>query len=137
MAVGVLLMTHAAVGQALLHAARHVLGTLPLPVECVEVDHGDAPEAALRRASTAVRQLDRGDGVLILTDIFGATPCNVSRRLAATGVVTQRVAGVNLPMLLRTLNYPEQPLPELARTAASGGRNGIFIDAAGGTQNHA
>lgn len=128
MSVGVLLMTHEAMGPALLGAARHVLGTFTLPVDVIEVEADADPDSTLSIAARQARGLDDGDGVLVLTDLYGSTPCNVAQRLPSLGVTMQCVSGLNLPMLLRVLNYPEQPLDELAKTAASGGRGGICID---------
>ncbi len=128
MAVGVLLLTHEAIGPALIDAARHVMGPLPLAVESVEIGADCDPEAKLQLSSERARELDTGDGVLVLTDVFGATPCNVARRLGDLGTRLVCVPGLNLPMLLRVLNYAEQPLETLADTAASGGRSGIFVD---------
>ena len=128
MSVGVLLMTHEAMGAALAGAARHVLGQFPLAVDVIEVEANADPDSTLTVAVRQARGLDKGDGVLVLTDLFGSTPCNVARRLPALGLRMQCVSGLNLPMLLRVLNYPEQSLDELAQTAASGGRGGIFID---------
>jgi PTS system ascorbate-specific IIA component len=128
MPVGVLLVTHEAIGPALVSAARHVLGRLPLPLDTVEVPADGEPSAMLRDAAGHARALDRGDGVLVLTDVFGATPCNVARRMDELGVHQRCVPGLNLPMLLRVLNYADRPLEELAELAASGGRNGIFVD---------
>ncbi|MEO7200327.1 MAG: PTS fructose IIA subunit family protein [Dokdonella sp.] len=128
MSVGVLLMTHEAMGAALVSAARHVLGRLPLPVDVMEVDSDAEPATTLETALHHARSLDNGAGVLVLTDLYGSTPCNLAQRLPAMGITMHCVSGLNLPMLLRVLNYPEQPLDELAQTAASGGRSGIFID---------
>lgn len=128
MSVGVLLMTHEAMGAALVSAARHVLGRLPLPLEFIEVEAAADPDNTLSKAARHARNLDRGDGVLVLTDLYGATPCNLAHRLPALGLHMHCVSGLNLPMLLRVLNYPEQSLDELAQTAASGGRGGIHID---------
>lgn len=128
MSVGVLLLTHEAMGAALVGAARHVLGRLPLPVDVVEVEASADPDNTLRDAAAHARGLDEGAGVLVLTDLYGATPCNVAHRLPSLGITTHCVSGLNLPMLLRVLNYPEQSLDELAQTAASGGRGGIHID---------
>jgi PTS system ascorbate-specific IIA component len=74
------------------------------------------------------RDLDQGEGVLVLADLYGATPCNIGLSLGALGVKLRCVSGLNLPMLLRVLNYSEKSLPELAEIAATGGRGGIFID---------
>ena len=128
MSVGVLLLTHEAMGAALVGAARHVLGRLSLPLDVIEVDSGADPDSTLTDAARHARGLDHGDGVLVLTDLYGATPCNVAQRLPALGLHMHCVSGLNLPMLLRVLNYPEQSLDELAQTAASGGRGGIHID---------
>ncbi|HEX5638048.1 MAG TPA: PTS fructose transporter subunit IIA, partial [Gammaproteobacteria bacterium] len=79
----------------------------------------------------AITKLDQGDGVLLLTDIFGGTPCNISQALHKLaldhGNKIRLVAGVNLPMLVRVLNYVDLDLNELARKAASGGRDGIVL----------
>jgi PTS system ascorbate-specific IIA component len=128
MSVGVLLLTHEAMGAALVGAARHVLGKLSLPLDVIEVESGADPDSTLTDAARHARGLDRGEGVLVLTDLYGATPCNVAQRLPALGLHMHCVSGLNLPMLLRVLNYPEQSLDELAQTAASGGRGGIHID---------
>jgi PTS system ascorbate-specific IIA component len=74
------------------------------------------------------RDLDHGDGVLVLADLYGATPCNIGLSLSELGVRLRCVSGLNLPMLLRVLNYSDKSLPELTEIAASGGRGGIFID---------
>ncbi|KAB2901462.1 MAG: PTS fructose IIA subunit family protein [Xanthomonadales bacterium] len=128
MSVGVLLMTHESMGAALVNAARHVLGRLPLPLDVQEIGANDDPEQRLRAAAASARELDHGDGVLVLSDIYGATPCNIAQRLPQLGVHMRCVSGLNLPMLLRVLNYPEQSLDELAQTAAHGGRGGIVVD---------
>ncbi|THD05829.1 PTS sugar transporter subunit IIA [Rhodanobacter lindaniclasticus] len=128
MSVGVLLMTHEAVGQALISAARHVMPQLPLRVAAVEVPPEADPEVMRSLTAHHARELDQGGGVLILADLYGATPCNIGLSLGALGVRLRCVSGLNLPMLLRVLNYAEKPLDELAEVAASGGRGGIFID---------
>jgi mannose PTS system EIIA component len=128
MTVGVLLLTHESMGAALVGAARHVLGHLSLPIEVQEVAANADPDQMLRSAAANARELDHGDGVLVLSDLYGATPCNIARRLPDLGVRMHCVSGLNLPMLLRVLNYPEQSLDELAQTAATGGRGGIVVD---------
>lgn len=128
MNVGVLLMTHEAVGQALISAAHHVMPKLPLRVEAVEVPPSADLEVMRTLTAHHARNLDDGEGVLILADLYGATPCNIGLSLGALGIHLRCVSGLNLPMLLRVLNYAEKPLDELAEIAASGGRGGIFID---------
>ena len=128
MSVGVLLVTHEKIGTALIEAARHVLTQLPLHVESVEVGADTDPEIALLDTANLGRQLEQNGGVLVLTDLFGATPCNVALRLHKSGLNTRCVSGLNLPMLLRVLNYADQPLSELAEIAARGGRDGVRVD---------
>lgn len=125
MSIGVLLITHDQVGQALLHTATATLGMCPLPVEVLAVKRGDDPELLLDQAKELVASLNIGDGVLVLTDMYGSTPSNIARALQVSTLV-EVVAGVNLPMLIRILNYPRLSLMELTAKAVSGGRDGIF-----------
>ncbi len=128
MASGILLVTHAGIAHALMDAARHVLGTLPPQLDSVEVAADADPEQALREAAEHAARLDRGAGVLVLSDLYGATPCNIAQRLGQQSAQLRWVAGLNLSMLLRVLNYAGRPLEELAGIAVSGGHTGIRVD---------
>lgn len=128
MSVGILLVTHNGIGPALLASATRVLSRLPLPAEAIEVPFDADLDALLPAASGALRRVDGGDGVLVLTDMYGASPSNLAARLAQLGTPVRRVAGANLPMLLRVMNYPEQSLAELQSTASIGGRNAVLLD---------
>jgi len=128
MSVGVLLLTHEAMGDALIETARHLLGRISLKVDAFSIPPGSDTDFAMTSAAARVRKLDSGDGVLVLTDIFGATPSNVIDKIQPLGVKIRRVSDLSLPMLLRVLNYSEQSLPELAQTAADGARAGVRID---------
>lgn len=128
MSVGILLLTHSGVGPGMLGAARGILGPLPLKTAAIEAGFGEAPEQVLMRAAAALRELEQGAGVLVLTDVYGATPSNVAAKLANLGGRVRRVAGANLPMLLRVMNYPEQSLDDLVHTATAGARNGVIVD---------
>jgi PTS system mannose-specific IIA component len=128
MSVGILLLTHEAMGDALIMTARHILGRVPLMLEALAVPPGTDVDVALRDTAARARALDSGDGVLVMTDVYGATPSNIAEKLHSLGIEAHRVSGLNLPMLLRVLNYPEQTLAELVQTAASGGRAGVVID---------
>jgi PTS system mannose-specific IIA component len=128
MAVGILLVTHLGIGTALVAVAGRLLGPLPLSVEAFEVSYDADPDAMLPAASAALRRVDRGDGVLVLTDLYGATPANLAARLAQLGTPVRRVSALSLPMLLRVLNYPELQLDELPAVAAAGARNGVVHD---------
>ncbi len=129
-AAGILLLTHEEIGQALISAAKHVLPRLPCQLDTLEVGSNEDPGTVLPAAARAARALDRGGGVLVLSDLYGSTPCNIANKLAGLGVRARCVSGHNLPMLLRVLNYPDKPLDELAEVSASGGRGGICIDKA-------
>ena len=130
MSVSVLLITHAGLGSALLTAARAVIGPLPLRADTMGYANGDAVDAACARAGRLLQELDQGMGVLVLTDLYGATPSNIASRLLDQGVEMRRVSGVNLPMLLRVLNYHDQNLEDLVAIAAAGARTGVVIDSA-------
>ena len=128
MSVGVLLVTHDGIGSMHRAVAERLLGKLPLTVGVFEL-HYDAPiDIALPQASAALRKVDSGDGVLLLTDLYGASPSRLAQRLARLGTPVHRVSGLALPMLLRVLNHAESDLDELARIATSGARNGVVVD---------
>ncbi len=122
--IGILLVSHGAFGESLIHSASHVLGKRPLYVRQLGVTVHDDPEEILPTAEDLIRFLDQGSGVLVMTDIYGATPSNIAARLLKPGRV-EGIAGVNLPMLIRALTYREQPLEEVVTKALSGGTEGV------------
>ncbi len=122
--IGILIVAHGAFGEALIHSASHVLGKRPLYVRQVGVTVHDDPEAILPQARQLAKELDQGGGVLVLTDIYGATPGNIALRLLVPGRV-EGISGVNLPMLVRALTYRDQPLATVVRKALSGGTEGV------------
>jgi mannose PTS system EIIA component len=128
MSVGVLLVGHEGACAHYAPLARRLLGRDTLRIECFELPFDQPLDAALPQASAALRRADSGEGVLILTDLYGASPSNLAARLTQLGTSARRVAGVNLPMLLRVCNYADQPLDELALTAVSGGKTGVVLD---------
>ena len=128
MAVGILLVTHEGIGSALLSVATRLLRKLPLACEAFEVAFDADPDTVLPHASAALRRVDGGHGVLVLTDLYGATPSNIASRLARLGTPVRRVSALNLPMLLRVMNYADLALDELPAVAAAGARNGAITD---------
>ena len=128
MACGILLVTHPGIGTALLAVATGLLRQLPLKTEVFEVPFDADFEALLPQASSALRRVDSGEGVLVLTDLYGASPSNLAGRLSRLGTPVMRVSALSLPMLLRVMNYPEQGLDQLPATAAAGTRNGAIVD---------
>ena len=98
--------------------------------EALEVPFDGDPDALLPLASAALRRVDGGQGVLVLTDLYGATPSNLAAKVARLGTPVRRVSALSLPMLLRVMNYAEQDLDELPTVAAAGARNGVILDEA-------
>lgn len=124
--IGILIVSHGTLGESLIHCASHVMGKRPLYLRQLGVTVHDDPEAILPQARDLIRFLDIGKGVLVLTDIFGATPSNIACKLLESGRV-EGVAGVNLPMLIRALSYREKlSLPELIQKSLSGGTEGVM-----------
>jgi mannose PTS system EIIA component len=123
--VGILIMSHGAFGESLIHSASHVLGKRPLYLRQLGVTVHDDPDAILPVAEDLIRFLDRGQGVLVLSDIYGATPSNIAARLLRPGKV-EGVAGVNLPMLIRALTYRDEPLESMLEKALSGAIEGVM-----------
>ena len=122
--VGVLLITHGKLGEDLLRAAAHTLGRQPPRAEHMSVSAHDAPEALLARAREAIARVDDGSGVLVITDMFGATPANVAAKLLANGRV-EGLSGANLPMLVRALAHRDQPLAAVLEKAREGALEGV------------
>jgi PTS system mannose-specific IIA component len=122
--IGVLLVTHGEIGTALLGSASQILGGAPAQVATLSVWRQDDPDDLILRARELLEQIDAGDGVLVLTDIFGATPGNVVSRLLADDHV-EGVSGVSLPMLLRVLTSRNGSLPAAVKRAVSGGSEGV------------
>ena len=124
--IGILIVSHGAFGESLIHSASHVLGRRPLYLRQLGVTVHDDPDAILPVAEDLVRFLDQGQGVLVLADIYGATPSNIASRLLVPGRV-EGIAGVNLPMLIRALTYREEAvLADLVEKAISGATEGVL-----------
>ena len=126
--IGVLIVTHGEIGTALLASASQILGGAPAQVLTLSVWRQDDPDDLVLRARELLEQLDGGDGVLVLTDIFGATPGNVVSRLLDDGHV-EGVSGVSLPMLLRVITGRDgsrgNKLRGAVQRAISGGAEGV------------
>jgi len=126
MSVGLLLISHQHIASSLLETARQILDTCPLATRALEVPLDFPVEKVLEQAKNYISSLDTGNGVLILTDIYGATPSNIAKQLAEK-YNCKLVSGINLPMLIRVLNYPQLSLENMALKAVSGGHDGILL----------
>ncbi len=122
--IGILIITHGTLGESLIHCASHVLNKRPPRLRQLGVTAQDDPALLLPQARALVKELDAGDGVIILTDMYGGTPSNIAAKLIAPAKV-EGVAGVNLPMLIRVLTYRDRSLDVIVTKAVSGGCEGV------------
>ena len=128
--IGILLITHGSYGEALVQNACHVLNKRPPQLNQLGLSAQDDPLDLLPLAHQLLGLVDAGEGALIMTDLFGATPANLALKLLEPGRV-EGLTGVNLPMLLRALNYRDKGMATLLVRARDGGRDGIL-----NMQNH-
>ncbi len=133
MNTGILIIAHAPLAGALRECVLHVYPEAAQGVLALDVLPDAAPEVSRQLAQTLLDQLNTPN-TLVLTDVFGATPCNVAQKVV-DGVRAKLVAGVNLPMLLRTVNYRHEPLDVLVARALSGGAQCIMQVAVTAPQN--
>ena len=122
--IGILIVAHGSLGESMIHCVTHVLGKSPPQLQYFSVGIDDDPTDMLPFAQLAVEKLNTGDGVIVLSDMYGASPCNLVTKLLAPAHV-EGVAGVNLPMLVRVLNYRDKPINVCVEKALSGGRDGV------------
>ncbi len=130
MSVGILIITHNNIGQALLDSAVEIIGTCPANVKAISITTRSDKESFIQLANKEALQLDSKDGILILTDLYGATPSNIASAITVNNSVV--VTGVNLPMLIRVLNYYNLPLDDLSQKAVTGGHDGVLAYPANG-----
>lgn len=123
--IGILLITHEDLGESLVRCATHIMGDQQSQLIPINVSIQDDPKLVFENANVLVEKLDSGDGVLVLSDIYGATPCNIACQLIIPGKVAC-LSGVNLPMLVRILTYRNQPLSVVIEKALSGGKDGVI-----------
>ncbi len=123
--IGIFLLTHATYGESLIQCACHVLNKRPPQIVQLGMAAQDDPLDALPLARDMLTLVDSGDGVLVLTDIYGATPSNLAMKLLEPGRV-EVIAGVNLPMLLRAIAYRDKDMETLITRTVAGGRDGVL-----------
>lgn len=123
--IGVLLVTHAGLGQALIDCVTHVLNSRPPQLQALAFMPGDDPHDMQPAAERAVAALETGQGVVVLADMYGGSPANLVLRVLKPGRVVG-IAGVNLPMLLRVLTYRDQVnIDTLLDRAITGACDGV------------
>ncbi|MGL4576153.1 MAG: PTS sugar transporter subunit IIA [Burkholderiaceae bacterium] len=132
--IGILLITHAPIGQAFIDASSHVYGSVPPKLLAVDVKADEPMDGVNARACALIPQLDDGDGVLVFSDLYGASPCNCASSLSQPGRV-EVVSGVSLPLLVRALNYRNLPLYALTERLVSGAAQGVVRISSTAPQN--
>lgn len=123
--VGVLIIAHSLLGEALVHCAEHILGRPIANLAHLAVNKGDDPAEVLLRARAQIERLEQGRGVILLTDIYGGTPSNIANRLIEAGRI-EAIAGVSLPMLIRALTYSRESIETMVSKAITGGWEGVI-----------
>ncbi len=123
--VGILLITHDNLGETLLDIANNILGKKTRSIATLNVEHSMEIDFVVEKALIAIEQIENGEGVIILTDIIGATPFNIVRRLITPNKI-ESVSGLNLPMLLRAITYQKSELSDLLKKAEQGGKDGVL-----------
>ena len=135
----ILIIAHAPLAHALRQCALHVFPDSASAIAALDVQPNAPPEETLGTARVLLDQLQAGGrstATLVLADTFGATPCNVAQKLV-DGIHSRLVAGVNLPMLLRSVGYRSETLDALVSRAIVGGNQGIMQVAITAPQNQA
>jgi PTS system ascorbate-specific IIA component len=133
MNIGILIIAHAPIASALRAGVLHVFPDAATGISALDVPPNEPTESTAATARLMLSQLGTPN-TLVLTDIFGATPCNVAQKVV-DGVHSKLVAGVNLSMLLRTVNYRQEPLDVLVARALAGGTQSIMLVAVTAPQN--
>ncbi|MSP35639.1 MAG: PTS fructose transporter subunit IIA [Limnohabitans sp.] len=131
--IGILIIAHAPLASALRDCALHVFPECASGIQALDIAPNASPEESLVLAKAAMAQLNTTE-VLLLSDVFGATPSNVAQKLN-DGIDTRLLAGVNLPMLLRSVCYRHETLDALAARAQAGGSQGIMPVGCNAPQN--
>jgi len=122
MTVSLLVITHDTIGQSLVETANSMLGVTPLHIDILSVSKTTNPDDARQQAE---KLIEKNTDTLVLTDMYGSTPSNVACHLKDIDHV-RIVSGINLPMLVRVLNYPQLELDELVNKALTGGQDGVL-----------
>jgi PTS system mannose-specific IIA component len=124
--VGILLITHGNLGPQFISTGKLIGLSSDEGLVALSIDPSESPEAAREKVAQSIKQVSRGDGVLILTDLFGGTPTNISLSFLEEGKV-EVVTGLNLPMMIKAVNArSDHDLPSLAKLASEAGKENIY-----------
>ncbi len=128
MSIGVLTLTHRELGRQLVEMATVIFAAPPENLACYGVIEDCNLDAAFEDLKKLRASLDCRDGLLILSDLYGATPYNLARRMLLEYPDTTLISGINLPMVVRLFNMPRQSRSQLAESLASNARAGVVIE---------
>lgn len=126
MSVALLLVTHKKIASSLIEVASSIVNDSPDNFACIEVPMDSPVDTMEAEINDQLNQLDRNDGMLILTDMYGGTPSNIAKKFLHQKD-THFISGLNLPMLVKIMNYRDLPLTELSEKVLSGGAQGIVL----------
>ncbi len=133
MSVGVLIISHNGIGAALFGTAIFMIKDSPLDVKLLSANRDSDVDDLYESAILLIKELETGDGVLVLTDLYGSTPNNIANSLHEYANINI-ISGLNLSMLIRLFNYPDLNLADLTEKAYSGGIDGITINQTNGNE---
>ena len=122
---GLITVTHGNVGASMIDCIIDILGKKPHDLVNLSVNNNDNPDLVYKKIKHLITRVDRGQGTLIMTDVYGATPSNIVKRLVNPGKI-ECISGVNISMLLKAVNYQTLPLELLLEKTLAGGTDGIL-----------
>jgi PTS system mannose-specific IIA component len=120
---GVLLVTHQGIASSMMKIARQIWNDSPAHFDYIEIEFDADIRQLTANIEHKISVLDQGNGVLVLSDLIGATPCNLASNISKSDIII--ITGLNLPMLIRAYNYRQRPLVDLAQIAREGAQRGI------------
>jgi mannose PTS system EIIA component len=123
--IGILIIAHETLGDSLIECASHMLGTKPQQLVALNVKSKDDPDKLLQQARVMIKEIDSGDGVIVLSDIYGGTPCNIATKLVGISTA-EGLSGLNLPMLIVALSNRELPIAYCMEKTITSGRESIL-----------
>lgn len=123
--IGIFIITHEGLGESLIQCASHMLSMRPEQLVALSVKSDDDPDAVLLKAMTIMKEIDHGDGVIVLSDMVGGTPCNIATKLVGISNA-EGISGINLPMLIVALTNRELPIAYCLEKTIASGRESII-----------
>lgn len=123
--IGIFIIAHKKLGDSLIECASHMLGKKPEQLVALGVTSKDDPDQLLQEAQAILKEIDTGEGVLVLSDIYGGTPCNIASKLVGISSA-EGLSGLNLPMLIVALTNRELPIAYCVEKTINSGRESIM-----------